>query len=490
MIKLLLQYFFVFILPFISFSQDCLFEIEQTHNEREQVISIIDEENGNILICLNRKDEIVGHHFDGDFKKLWYFNSEKPEKFGKYYLGATTTVENIVIYFSNKNFSGISSVNLNLKMNTITKKIIDYQIKNERYLSSQIVNNKLYILSIVNSSSKLRLYEFNSGDQLNDYTFDFSEYKFTNGSNELRLSDLLELGNLPIRKFLDAIPTSIELINALNKIYFQQDKIFLSLDCYKDFTKLIIIDLESYKSSIEDYHYYPRSYNKKKSGKSNSFISQDMIFQLRSSPDEIAITVKDLKSKESLKEIFVKKEDSLFFQNNPAVYEYTSFPWDMEIEEFQFTQDILRKVSQYNAGIAVLRLENMLEVTNGGLKIRGVSRVVTQTDGFKDKDINSKDYSTRINQYSPFYPQVTYNFHNYTQSKSFKLKIGLYDNSYQYMQKKIDDNIFERSQKKLEETVNNFLVKLIFILQDKYYLIYFNKQNKKYYLTDVGRLSN
>lgn len=296
----------------------------------------------------------------------------------------------------------------------------------------------------------------------------------------------MELEDVFLQKVSSEIPTSIELITNLNKVYFLQDKIILSFDTYKDLTKLIIINLENYESSIEDYSQYTIRRDKLISGRSNSFLYQDKIFQLNTSTLEMALTIRDLKSKEILTQYIVEKEDSIFFKNTPATHEYTSFPWDTEKKELQNTNDILRKITQYGAGISVLKLDDILEISLGGLKKSAVSKVVTQSVGIEEANSSSNNFTTRINPNCSYYPQVTYNFQSYTQSKSFKLKIGLYANSFEHIQETLNDNIFDELKYKLEENVKNFLVKLIFKMEEDYYIVYFNKTDKKHYLVKIS----
>ena len=178
----------------------------------------------------------------------------------------------------------------------------------------------MYVLSFLNMSSVLKLRVF-EGKKLSRYEeYDFGYHAFTN--NEFnKLSDVLTysegFGNaVDVVRIDDNSPNSLDITSKENKLYCYSDKLVLSLDNTLSKTYLISIDLKDLTACMKFYNFAEVERGSSISLRSNSYLSNDVLYQLKVSKHELWFSAFDLNTEQQIKEYRVKKEEEISFKNS------------------------------------------------------------------------------------------------------------------------------------------------------------------------------
>jgi hypothetical protein len=324
-----------------------------------------------------------------------------------------------------------------------------------------------------------------SHNKIETYSFDFGNHKFLDTTYDFSLYDLLNKEHIFLHKISYDTPTAVELTSNFNKVYFNEEKIILTIDAYQNYTKLIYLDLENFTSRIDTIGHYKILREKLMPQRSNSFIYQENIFQLNVSTLGLALCIKDINTKEILKQFIIKEEDSLFFKNTPVIQLGSNYEYSKKERELNKMSQILRKVTRFGAGISVFSLGDLLEVTIGGSKkiqgnSGGTGMPVTSGGG----TVTGPYGNYTLPNYT-YYPMATYNYHSYTGSKSIHFKSALQIDSLEHLPDELEDNIFDKINDKLDEYIDRYFVELVFKKGNDYYLVYYFKPDKKHYLVRI-----
>ncbi|CAL2102503.1 conserved protein of unknown function [Tenacibaculum sp. 190130A14a] len=229
-------------------------------------------------------------------------------------------------------------------------------------------------------------------------------------------------------------PTSMELTSRFNKLYIKNNDVILTLDKNRFYTQILTLNLAngSYtfekvkKPLFEEQHMYKRS---------NSFIYNNNLFLVTASKNKLICAIHNLKNKQKIKRIEANINEPINFKNSSIVQEGGAFKNNRNFEE---TNKFLRKISESNIGIGVIKHHNTYEVVIGAQKqaMKGSSTALIFFQmglmGFSPNILNIESFSS---------PNST-SFFNYLTTKSIKIHC-LFDENFNHKEGVVKRNVYD-----------------------------------------------
>jgi hypothetical protein len=218
-------------------------------------------------------------------------------------------------------------------------------------------NNSFCLLSKNISEEILTSYIFNDG--IAEQTiFDFSPYKFLN--KKLQITPFYDLINEnPLEKMELKSYNPLYKSTSKSKFYVVDDKIILTLDQNSKQTQVFELHLKNH-TLIEKFFSQPIP--QKTSYSSNSFFSDNKLFQVKANTEELLFEVKNYDSEELIKSISIPKKDSIYFKNSPLSIKKES----QKLKTIKNTTLFLKYLKNLNIGLSVYHNHNDNFVTIGG----------------------------------------------------------------------------------------------------------------------------
>ena len=218
-------------------------------------------------------------------------------------------------------------------------------------------NNSFCLLSKNVSEEILTSYIFNEG--IAEQTiFDFSPYKFLN--KRLQIIPFYDLINEnPLEKMELKNYNPLYKSSSPSKFYIVDDKIILTLDQNSKQTQVFELNLKNH-TLIEKLFSKPKP--QKTSYGSNSFFSDNKLFQVKANTEELLLEVKNYDSEELIKSISIPKKENIYFKNSPLTIKKES----QKLKTIKNTSLFLKYLNNLNIGISVYHNDNNNFVTIGG----------------------------------------------------------------------------------------------------------------------------
>lgn len=365
--------FFLFLSTALS-SQEILFEepVKLSSGQKivREVYPIVEKASGEITLFMLDKDSILCHILNSDFslrKKLE--TGRQPKKFPEL-LGSCYNSGIIHLFFCNGPKTSLLVKSFNLLENKVEEKELPVKLSGERLLESFSEKDKFHILTI-DRGSILRIYSFGTDLNYKLLTYDASREQFGDG-NFNTLYDVLHEGDqswtsIRVNRVDTDGPNSIDVTSKGNKIYFQDDKLFLTSEEMKAHTSIIILGLSD---SIFQIVKVPRpglDCNSKIKG--NSFLSDDLLWQFSCCKDEMNVKVTRIPAHQILASYHANREGEISFSNSPLYQEGSiSSIGQNKTRVLETTESFLRKTLNGNVGITAYNIRDTVLVTLGSFK--------------------------------------------------------------------------------------------------------------------------
>ncbi len=332
--------------------------------EFTETFSMTDHEN-NIHIFLTSSNKIGHLMYDSSFNLLKENRYEVTLGEVNLVQGYYFNQDKINIYFSNNKLNKFHLFTLE---HDEKFELSNFEFEKGKEVVIQKINahNNFYILTSVKKSSILKIYNFkNSG--YDTFFHDFSEETFLSQKNEkTTLWNILKRKSIEV--FEDDIPTSIVLSAEPIKIYPGLDEVTITLNHRKNLTRIITLNLTSQKNEI-DYLLIPEHrIENKEYHKSNSFIYNNVIYQILCDNHQLIIQFFDRKEKKLINEFHLDENDNLYSQNTP-IFEGTAVV-SVDNEVIHDTKTFLKKLSSTKVAIAALEKNGSIITTVGANGIR------------------------------------------------------------------------------------------------------------------------
>ena len=440
-----------------SYSQEELTVFETTlktsSSSLKDVIPIVNEKNGDISLFLMDATNVYGYLLNSNFEVVESLNSDNKSRKYKVLIGKSISSTNDYrIYLTNNKENKFASINFSYGEKTSTFEEFELVSKKEMLVQTVTYNNDFYLISIIKNTSKLCFYKFNDDGEFIRTELDFTSNKFIDSyGKEMSLFHLLTIGSglkriIDLKKIDENTPNSIEETSEKSKLYLRENTVVFTFDKNSKFTQIITIDLSTYKREVtqikkpnfkidEIENSRNTIYNTELNRKTNSFLRGNHLFLIGSNEEEFIFTVKNYKTKETIKEYKVNVEDSITFKNTPIIQEGGAFESYREMEK---TRKFLRKITSGDIGVAAYKIDNKYQITLGGKKEiqRGGGGMMMPMGGFGVPIASTGAVTIFFN--------TTYSAYNsYTSTKSTHIK-GLFDLSFEHLKGEIEMNSFDR----------------------------------------------
>ncbi len=188
---------------------------------------------------------------------------------------------------------------------------------------------------------------------------------------------------MDIPKIDDNCPNSLDLTTSNRKIYQYKNKIYISFDNDPEYTKVITLDLIDFSYDIQfynqldittiiDFSYDVQFYNQldtttiaDDNTKSNSFIYQELLFQIKANEKELGITIKQLPVDNVIKTYRVDENNNILFKNSSLIEEEYKDIYYYNQDEVTTTANVLEILNRKYFGISVNELDENIELIIG-----------------------------------------------------------------------------------------------------------------------------
>ncbi|MFC2137233.1 hypothetical protein ACFLTE_03560, partial [Bacteroidota bacterium] len=429
---------------------------------------------------------INGLILNSEFDLIEQYTTSRPEY--QKLLGYSIKENNHYLFFSNEKRNEFYCKSINIVNKSSVDKPIEIDLENEQFVESIDYNNQFYLITINKLSSIINIYVFDGDKISNVEQVDLSDYKFSN-NRASTLHEVLSKNASPFQNPINIFkidcnnPYSLDVAAKENKIYSNRGNIFITLDNNIETTKLITIDLSNFMSNVKIFNQSRSICNDAIIVKTNSYISNNNIYQLSGCKQGISISISNHKTDSLIKEFNLSKKERKIFKNAPAIQDGgTTYITQGSKRTMQNTKKILRKITASDIGLAVNQLENRQELIIGGYKeipggLGGGGMVMTSP---------GSTFSTPTgNVTTP--PTYEYDPNLYGHSKNPRIRTIYFKaqyNNYGDQQIEINTsiNVYDKIKaysKKMERDITS---ESIFKIGDYYVFGYYHISDKKYYL--------
>ena len=294
--------FFVSITTF-SIAQKEVFKIKNTDFsssfKNKSSYSFSNHETGELSILIGEHKILYAYLLDSDFNKKEELKVESLKKSFNNFIGYTVKDKNYRLVFTNKSNKKFAVINYDFNTQSSKTFEIDLLIKKEDYIESLSLNNRFFLLTIIKQNNELILREL-IGEAFVKTVIPFENnislynlllQKNDPDDDQKLKSSFLKGDIIQITKIDNKNPNSIETTSELNKLYSDNNSLIFTFDNFNNYTLIYTLDLNSFELSKrriykdkDPIHFFK---------KSNSYIFNDLFFQIQSSKDKMVFSVKN-----------------------------------------------------------------------------------------------------------------------------------------------------------------------------------------------------
>lgn len=260
------------------------------------------------------------------------------------------------VYWASKDYQHIKLIDFDLENHTTTYLDYENDFKREKIIDAFTAENVFLVLSIT-PDNKLKFTHFSNNGK-NENSIDLGTKNTENGNsidNHL-ISAIFDFG---LTKIDTDLFTPLYIATAKVKRYLKENTYVLSFDV-KDETSLISINLTDFSFKKEQF---PFEKFEKKSG-SNSFLHQNILYQLTANSEALSLTGIDLKTKKTIETYRVNSSTEIDFKNTPLLQQSENG----KTRELKNTAKFLSKIDFENVGISIYNTPNYNLFTIGGVR--------------------------------------------------------------------------------------------------------------------------
>ena len=463
------------VLSQINYSQEKVGSINYEIENSKGIYSIVDEQEKKVLLIFNDKTKIDYIALDETFQQTAKISIIDESKGKNEYLGYSKNNQTYYTYWRNSKEETIEVKEVHLDKNTVTTSKIPFALEKEVIFNSATINNIFYVLSIIKNTDILNIYTFKDG-QMNKKSIDNSNLKFVNSENKsINFWKLYSENNGTIysdgfRNITTKTNGSLVLSTQKKKSYIDGDSIILSFDNNYTFNQNLIINLKDYTVTQKVVQQETMILRDEFSHtNSNSFILNHKVFLVKTSDEQIFLTVKNLDNN-LLKEIIYTSDKTSDFINSDIVQEHGSINKKRVLEKpKQFT----RKVHELNPAITGVYEDNKYIISVGGVSYPEQNNAIMIggmlggiTGALIGALISYNNYSQGINSYA--------------NRKVVYLKCVL-DENFNHVNEKTEDSNFDKLRGFIEnDKINSY--QTIFELNKNLIYSGYDKKTKTYNL--------
>lgn len=491
-----------------SIAQEKVAELETnykslSYNQKES-LTISNPKTGELVILIEDKKHTNLYLLDSDMNLKESLKTEKLASNFISFIGYhITNVGKYGIIFSdntNKKF-GVLSFSFDTKKVFQTE--LNFKFNKEKYVEGITHNNLFYLMTVNKKDDYVNFYSLTDDYNFEKHAVSFKDITYTTPDGfKKKASNILLTGGgfsriSDLYKIDSNSPNSIETTSKKNKLYQVKDELVFTFDKEKKHTRLVRVKIPEFSVTTEIFDKkkltidgYESSFNH------NSFFYKNTLYQISINNKEMYFSAKDTYSKKLLKDIVLKKEDSITFKNGPIVQEGGSSIFaEGRVRKLEKTSKFLRKVSSGFTGISAYTVGDLTQITLG-------SYIVTQSGGGMMMGGFGGVAGGSIGAISVAFNPTFGAYGGYSSSKSTYIDC-LFDINFNHVPgdrkenvfdhiKKFEDNFKENNTSRAKESINiddeikviypKMKLKNVFYHNGNHYLSYLDTFDKKYHI--------
>ena len=486
-----MKIFFVFLfISFPLFAQKTVLTLENVEYSNfikdKKAFALSNSENGELALVIPDKKTIGAYLFNENFEKVNEISAKSLRIKFKEIIGYRVADQHYSAVFSTENHQFFGVVDFDFKSGKTITEQLDISLSREKVLEAVSYQNRFFLLSLDKNFDGLIVRELKE-----DRTFKKREIAFT---GPVSFKDLLTLKNKPDRlgdlkessfnkiypphivEIDNTNPNSLETTSELNKLYTKDNKLIFTFDNFVDFTLTYTLDLDTFNLSEKRFPKELVDGNPLK--KSNSFLFGDNLFQVSVDSEHLLFSIKNFKTGENIKTYKSSKDQEIDFKNSEILQKNGLLVRDNKIRELEKTSQYLRKVAGGNPGIAIMKDNEIYQITLGGTQELSRSGAVAPmpVGGYVGSTIYAD--GTISVMYNP-----TFNsFGSYTSTKSIYIH-SLFDAEFQHMKGNPSENVFDKI-KTFRDSLKNTHAEEVFSHNGKVYFGYYYKKSENYNIVE------
>ncbi|NJB71760.1 hypothetical protein GGR42_002222 [Saonia flava] len=385
---------------------------------------------------------------------------------------------NINLYFHNKAKGEFNSIGINnegkLEYNTFK-----LPLKKEKVIHYVSHKNNFKMLTVKRNGSVIHVYSF-KGNSYEKNSFDFSQDRFYDKETKLTtLDDIISTSSL--ESISQEMPSQASTYSSRRKFYNLKDKIIITLNHHKNGTRILNLDLNKNVGKT-DYIALPRTHFKAEDWtKSNSYIFEGNLYSIITSNKLMVINIKNIETKETIKEFIYKGDEELAFQLSKtlgSVLVVVSTTINSSKTKIKKAKTFFKRfiMSTYS-GIGAFKKGNHLILSIGGYVPPSGGGYMTFGGASSSTIAGPNGPITITNGASSFIG----NSSGPVSSSGFEKLLVLDSDNYEVIENESENNIYEDVDS-FSEKIKGLQLKSLFKYKDYYVFGYFNKKEKTYHL--------
>lgn len=476
------------------FSQEIVKEFDFKLERKRDYFQVTNEAEKEVVLFLNDKEKVSSIRFDDKFEIRDSLSAVRPEKNYTEIIGYSHKDQKYFLFWGSKDRKEITAQSFDFDSKEVASKETKLELKKERVIKEITINNTFYLISIVKNSSLLKFYVSDSNGNLNEKTVDLSHLKFKNIEGQIVnlyhvLYDVFE--EHVIETIRTDSPPSLVLSSKKVKVYtYKNDELVFTFDNNTDATAILTINLNDYNSNLKliEQPYIAKDEFDFSVPKSNSFLIDDKILQIKTNPSVLFLTISD-QNGNKINEFKTLREEEISYKNSDVFQEAGSIRKKKILEK---PKQFVRKMNNSKPAVSCYNLNNIYytvigsaqEISRGGAMGMGMGMggVMGMGGGF------GGGFGGPL----VFFPSsyTVGNLISY-QDKNVVYTNCIFDSNFNHLEDKVKPSAFEKARSFLEEnaelneTVSPFTKDIykdliVFKFNTYLYLGNYNKQNKKY----------
>jgi hypothetical protein len=326
---------------------------------------------GKTVLFLMDKKEISAVLLNANFEREKEIKTNKPDSpVHKKMLGGLAQGDIVTLFYSDNRQDNFGVVTFDFATGQTSISELNHVLGKDLFIEAFEHKGKFYILSIPRKSNTINVYEYSSAQNNSVTTYDFSDFVKPSALYDRLLASVPPGGNggkvaVDMQRVTADSEQNLNTTYVRNKLYVKENKIVLSLDSDTR-TQLFTMDLDHKTPSYRSVR-QPDLGAETTAG--NSVVYNNRLFQVRASSDVLVLQVVDMDSGEVTASHKAERGDSIAFANTPVIQEGGATYSANTSRELSKTKQLLRKMINSNAAIAVNSLEGgNLVVTIGSYK--------------------------------------------------------------------------------------------------------------------------
>ncbi|MFC7357766.1 hypothetical protein ACFQO1_08710 [Jejudonia soesokkakensis] len=389
MLKKKILYIFLFVITgSIAQEQVGQLDISNIGSFGKDNFSITNYKNDNLVSAIMHNGNITVHHLNKDFEQISMPLTRDLDNGGLNNLVGYKIIDNKYSFIYSDNVRNALAVfTFSFDTNLNEKHKIDLDYKGERIVEafSSYQNRFFVFFASIDGDLILRELEDNFSSLKEIARFPISDKDIDGNKVEFKRHFLYSKANYTT--FEDNAPSPVSKSFSKYKLFNQKNSLVLTVENNNLGTSLYKIDLETLKLS-EKFFIYPKG-KLSNYEEYNSFVSNNNVFLIAVSNDEMSLQINSLESSFS-KEYYITKDEEITFKNTVINQKgLTMVPFQGN-RNFETTSKFLRKISSETVGVNIYYEDNSYEVTIGGLKdnvVQGILMVSTGGYGLNTDQI-------------------------------------------------------------------------------------------------------